>query len=248
VLNEARAFAYGGSVIQDLGYCPFGNKFFSNLLHYVRSGDFVEALIRDARNINEYAFALGALAHHANDNAGHPAATNKAVPEVYPKLRAKFGDTITYVEAPKQHVIVEFSFDVVQVAAEAYLPDAYRRFIGFEVASELLARAFRETYGLAMSDVFGDPKRAISTYRYAVSQIIPALTQAAWRDKREEIEKLLPAAGRDGFVFNYRRADYERDYGTDYAKPGLFARFLVVGTLIQRVARIPDEPSDVREL
>src|SRR6476661_6827099 len=128
-LLRARSFAYGGSVIQDLGYYPFGNKFFSNLVHYVRSGDFVEALLRDARDIDEFAFALGALAHYANDNTGHPEAVNRAVPMVYPKLRAKFGDTVTYVDAPKEHVIVEFSFDIVQTAGGAYLPAAYQSFI-----------------------------------------------------------------------------------------------------------------------
>src|SRR4029079_19558097 len=79
-IRAARAFAYGGSVIQDLGYYPFGNHFFSNLLHYVRSGDFVEALIADAHDVNELAFALGALAHYAADNVGHPEGVNKSLP------------------------------------------------------------------------------------------------------------------------------------------------------------------------
>src|ERR1022692_3326005 len=35
-LREAHAYAYGGCVIQDLGYYPFGKPIFSNLLHYVR--------------------------------------------------------------------------------------------------------------------------------------------------------------------------------------------------------------------
>jgi hypothetical protein len=227
-LNRARSFAYGGSVIQDLGYYPFGNKFFSNLLHYVRSGDFVEALIREARDVDEFAFALGALAHYANDNTGHPEATNRAVPQIFPKLRSKFGNSVTYVQAPSQHVIVEFSFDVVQAAGGRYLPDAYRSFIGFRVATPVLDRAFRATYGLEMKDVFADQDRAISTYRYAVSQIIPAITQAAWRDKRDEITKLMPAVQRSGFVFAYARRDYEREYGRDYQKPGLLARFLGV--------------------
>ena len=235
-LNQARSFAYGGSVIQDLGYYPFGNKFFSNLLHYVRSGDFVEALVRDARDIDEYAFALGALAHYANDNTGHPEATNRAVPLIYPKLRQKFGDRVTYVQAPKQHVIVEFSFDVVQAAGGSYLPDAYKSFIGFRVATPLLDRAFHNTYGLAMTDLFGDVDRAIGTYRYAVSQIIPSITTAAWRSKQEDIEKLMPSIERGGFVFQYRRADYERDYGGAYRKPGLFARFL--GVLYRIVPKI----------
>ena len=105
-LERARSFAYGGSVIQDLGYYPFGNKFFSNLLHYARSGDFVTALLRDAQTVDEFAFALGALAHYANDITGHPRAVNLSVPMTFPKLRTKFGDAVTYVQAPKQHVIV----------------------------------------------------------------------------------------------------------------------------------------------
>jgi Zinc dependent phospholipase C len=225
---RARSFAYGGSVIQDLGYYPFGNKFFSNLLHYVRSGDFVEALLRDARDVDEYAFALGALAHYANDNTGHPEAVNRAVPMVYPKLRARFGDTVTYIDAPKQHIIVEFSFDIVQAAGGAYLPAAYQSFIGFRVASPLLERAFRDTYGLEMKDIFGDEERAINTYRYAVSQIIPELTRAAWRDKHDEIVKLTPTLQQTGFVFAYGRRQFEREYGTSYQKPGWFARFLAV--------------------
>src|SRR5579872_4333569 len=112
-LVEARAYAYGGCVIQDLGYYPFGSHFFSNLLHYVRTGDFVESLIRNAQDVNEYAFAIGALGHYASDNSGHPMAVNRAVPMMYPKLKAEFGDRVTYVQSPAKHVLVEFSFDVV---------------------------------------------------------------------------------------------------------------------------------------
>jgi len=227
-LLQARSFAYGGSVIQDLGYYPFGNKFFSNLVHYVRSGDFVEALLRDARDIDEFAFALGALAHYANDTSGHPEAINVTVPIVYPKLQRKYGDVVTYAQAPHQHVIVEFSFDIVHAVGGAFLPDTYKRFIGFRVATPLLERAVRETYGLEMRDLFGDLDRSISTYRYAVSQIIPTLTAAAWRDKHDEIVKLTPAIDRGAFVYSYPRAAYEQDYGRDYQRPGLFARFLGV--------------------
>jgi zinc dependent phospholipase C len=227
-LLEAHSYAYGGSVIQDLGYYPFGNKFFSNLLHYTRSGDFVEAMIGDARDVNELAFALGALSHYVTDTTGHPEAVNPSVPLIFPKLRAKFGDTITYVQAPTQHVITEFSFDIVQTAGGKYQLDAYRRFIGFQVAKALLERAFVETYGINIDDVFPSEDRAISTYRYAVSQIIPALTEAAWRDKRDEIAALVPNVERNAFIFKYRRMDFEREYGRDYSKPGWFARFLAV--------------------
>ena len=89
-ITEAHAYAYGGAVIQDLGYYPFGGREFSDLIHYVRSGDFVRELILDSQDANEYAFALGALAHYSSDIAGHPA-VNRAVAMQYPKLRARFG-------------------------------------------------------------------------------------------------------------------------------------------------------------
>jgi hypothetical protein len=225
-LMEARSYAYGGSVIQDLGYYPFGNRFFSNLLHYTRSGDFITAMIREAGDVNELAFALGALAHFVGDTTGHREAVNPSVPILFPKLGAKFGNEVTYVQAPKQHIITEFSFDVVQTAAGTYEPDAYRRFIGFRVAKPLLERAFLETYGVEIKDVFPSEDRAISTYRYSVSQIMPALTKAAWRDKRKEIVALIPNVQQNAFVFQYGRVDFEREYGKDYDKPALFARFL----------------------
>jgi hypothetical protein len=183
-------------------------------------------MVRDARNVNEYAFALGALAHYAADNVGHPEAVNRAVAIMYPKLRAKYGDRVTYVQARAQHVIVEFSFDIVQVAAGSYLPDAYHSFIGFQVAKPVLERAFRETYGLEMKDVFADEDLAISTYRRSVSEFIPELTRAAWRDKHDEIAKLVPGATEEKFVYRYSRQDYEKDFGANYRKPGLLARFL----------------------
>ena len=190
-LERARSFAYGGSVIQDLGYYPFGNKFFSNLLHYARTGDFVESLIRNAQTVDELAFALGALAHYANDITGHPQAVNLSVPQSFPKLQAKFGDTVTYVQAPKQHVIVEFSFDVAQAARGRYDFTQYRSMLDFQVATPLLERAFRETYGLEMDDVVRDKERAISTYRYSVSQLIPALTAGGVaRQARRDSEDL----------------------------------------------------------
>jgi len=225
-LQAARSYAYGGSVIQDLGYYPFGNKFFSNVVHYVRSGDFVEHLVRDAHDVNEFAFALGALAHYATDNTGHPEAVNKSVALMFPKLRSKYGDTVTYVQSPASHVIVEFSFDIVQVAAGAYLPDNYHAFIGFQVAQPLLDRAFRETYGLQMTDVFGNEDLAISTYRRSVSELIPELTRVAWRDKHDEIARLTPAVKESAFTYSYTRQQFNQEFGREYRQAGLFARVI----------------------
>jgi hypothetical protein len=219
-IKQARAFAYGGSVIQDLGYYPFGNHFFSNLLHYTRSGDFVEALLRDARDVDEFAFALGALAHYAADNVGHPEAVNRAVALMFPKLRAEHGDVVTYEQSPASHVIVEFSFDVVQAASGAYASEAYHDFVGFEVSKPLLERTFKSVYALEMKDVFLSEDLAIGSYRHAISDTIPAITRIAWRDKREAIQRLKPGMAEQRFVFNLSRRDYERDFGRDYQRPG----------------------------
>ena len=226
-LAAARAYAYGGSVMPDMGYYPFGSHFFTNLVHYTRSGDFVEQLLRDAHDVNEYAFALGALAHYVADSTGHPLGVNRAVPLEYPKLRARYGDQVTYIEDPKRHIMVEFAFDVVQVASGAFLPQAYHDFIGFKVATDLVERTFRNTYGIEMKDVFASEDLAVGTFRYAVSTTIPQMTQVAWEKKRDEIEKLVPNVKRNAFVYAYTRAQYEREFGTKYQRPGVFARFFV---------------------
>ena len=227
-LRRARAFAYGGSVVQDLGYYPFGNRLFTDLTHYVRSGDFVEALIREARTAEEYAFALGALAHYNADTSGHAIAVNRAVALMYPKLRAKYGDEVTYAESPKRHVMVEFAFDVVHAAAGAYLPEAYHAFVGFEVSKEVLGRAFVATYGLELDDLFLDLDLAIGTYRYAIGTLIPEVTRVAWREKRDQIEKLTPGVQRDAFVYSMTRQHYEQRFGREYRRAGVLTRFLTL--------------------
>jgi hypothetical protein len=225
-LRRARAFAYGGSVIQDLGYYPFGNRLFTDLTHYVRSGDFVETLIREARNADEYAFALGALAHYNADTSGHAIAVNRAVAIMYPKLRAKYGDEVTYAESPKRHVMVEFAFDVVHAAGGAYLSTVYQDFVGFEVSKEVLDRAFRATYGLELRELFADLDLAIGTYRYAIGTLIPEVTRVAWREKREQIEKLTPGIQREAFVYALTRQQYEQRFGKQYRRPRMLTRFL----------------------
>src|SRR6185437_5641065 len=210
-LKEARSYAYGGCIIQDMGYYPFGSHFFTNLLHYVRSGDFVETMLGDAQDENEYAFALGAMAHYYADTNRHPIAINPSVPLRYPKMREEYGDTATYAENPKDHILVEFSFDVVQVAGTAYAPQAYHDFIGFKVAKPLLERAFKETYGLEMKDVFFSEDLAIGTYRRAVSKTIPHMTRVAWSQKKDQIEKLVPGIQRKKYIFRLSRREFNKE-------------------------------------
>jgi len=201
-LEQAHAYAYGGCIIQDLGYYPFSSHFFSDLTHYVRSGDFILELIRESQDLNEYAFALGALEHYAADTEGHRMATNRAVPMLYPELRRKFGSDVTYWDNPVAHIRTEFGFDVLQVATGRYAPDQYRSFIGFQVSRDLLERAFRDTYGIEMKDVFGNVTLALGSYRHTVGAIIPGMTRVAWSLKKDQLQKEIPGITRKKFLYN----------------------------------------------
>ena len=225
-LEQAHAYSYGGCILQDMGYYPFSSKFFSDLTHYVRSGDFVVALIHESQDLNEYAFALGALAHYAADDSGHRIATNLAVPILYPELRAKFGKTVTYWDGPTEHLRTEFGFDVLQVSQGRYAPEQYRKFIGFKVAKPVLERAFRDTYAMEMKDVFKSEDLAFGSFRYGVSSVIPNMTRVAWQLKKDTFVKEIPGVTKKKFLYNISRSSYEKEYGMQYERPGIGTRLL----------------------
>lgn len=225
-LLEARRFAYGGSLFQDIGYYPFGSKFFSNLIHYVRTGDYVKALLHESQNANEYAFALGALSHYLSDVDGHRLSTNVAVPILYPKLHRKFGNIVTYEEKPSAHLKVEFGFDVVQVARGNYLPESFHDFIGFDVSKELLERVIPQVYGLQFDDVFGNFGMAMGTFRFSISELIPKTTKIAWQLKEKEIQQLKPEMTRTKFLYVMPRNEFEKEWGKEYKKPGFGTKIL----------------------
>ena len=246
-LTKAHAYAYGGCIIQDLGYYPFGSKFFSDLTHYVRSGDFILNLFRDSQDLNEYAFALGALSHYAADNHGHPMAVNRAVPLFYPKLGLKFGKLVTYADDPFSHGKTEFAFDVFQAAKGRYASAAYKSFIGFEVSKPLLERAFEDTYGMRLEKVFMNIDLAIGSYRRAVGSVLPAMTRVAWQIKKQEIRKDAPSLTRKNFLYNLSRSSYERDWGSTYKRPGIRSKTLAfLFRILPKVG--PFRPLDFKRL
>jgi len=222
-LKEAHGYAYGGAVIQDLGYYPFGSVEFSNLVHYVRSGDFVRELLAQSQDANEYAFALGALAHYASDIAGHPA-VNQSVSIQYPKLRAKFGNSVRYAEDHVAHLKTEFGFDMVQVAKNRYASQQYHDFIGFQVSKPLLERTFPIVYGVELKDVLTHEDLAVGSYRFAVSRMIPQMTQIALRTHKKDIMKERPDLAKRKFLYRLSRSEYEKEWGKDYAKPDFGTR------------------------
>jgi hypothetical protein len=234
-LKEAHAYAYGGAVIQDLGYYPFGSKEFSNLVHYVRSGDFVHELLLESQDVNEYAFALGALSHYAADIAGHPA-VNESVAIEYPKLRAKYGESVRYAEDKTAHLKTEFGFDTVQVARNRYASQQYHDFIGFQVSKSLLERVFPVVYGVELKDVLTHEDLAVGSYRFAVSRMIPEMTQVALQTHKKDLMRETPDFSKRKFLYRLSRSDYERQWGKDYVKPGVGTRIL--STLLRYMPKI----------
>jgi hypothetical protein len=226
-LRVAHGYAYGGCLVQDMGYYPFGNRLFSDLVHYVRSGDFVQALLSEATDVNEYAFALGALAHYTADITGHPL-VNTAVAQGFPKLKAKYGPQVTFAQDKKAHIQTEFGFDVVQIAKHRYTSDSYHNFIGFQVSKPVLERAFLKTYGIELKDIFSSVDLSIGTFRRSISSVIPEMTRVALLVKKDEMVKEDPTFDEKKFLYNLKRTDYEREWGKGYEKPGVGARILAV--------------------
>jgi hypothetical protein len=177
-LQDARAFAYGGCVIQDLGYYPFGKPLFSNLTHYVRTGDFVRALFRDSNGPNDVAFAIGALSHYLGDTIGHPDAVNLAVGTEFPALAQKYGPNVNYGEGEHQHVRAEFAFDINEIDKHRLAPERYLNHIGFAIPVPLLARAFYDTYGLDIGKVLGTHRPTLKGYRFSVRSLLPRVAYA----------------------------------------------------------------------
>jgi len=234
-IKEAHAYAYGGAVIQDLGYYPFGSREFSNLVHYVRSGDFVHELLLESQDVNEYAFALGALAHYASDIAGHPA-VNQAVAIEYPKLRAKFGKSVRYAQDKTAHLKTEFGFDTVQVAKNRYASQQYHDFIGFQVSKPVLERVFPVVYGVELKDVLTHEDLAIGSYRYSIGHLIPKMTQVALQTHKKDMMREHPDFAKRKFLYRLSRSEYEKDWGKDYVKPGFGTR--VLSTLLRYMPKI----------
>jgi Zinc dependent phospholipase C len=224
-ITEAHAYAYGGAVIQDLGYYPFGSREFSDLVHYVRSGDFVRELLIESQDVNEYAFALGALSHYASDIAGHPA-VNQAVAIEYPKLRAKYGKSVRYAQDKTAHLRTEFGFDMEQVAKNRYASQQYHDFIGFKVSKSLLERVFPVVYGVELNDVLAHQDLAIGSYRYSVSRLIPQMTQVALQIHKKDLMRETPNFAKQEFLYRLSRSGYEKEWGKDYVRPGVGTRIL----------------------
>lgn len=225
-LREARAYAYGGATIQDMGYYPFGHEFFSNLTHYVRSGEFVENLLLDAQTVDEYAFALGALAHAVGDDNGHRFATNISTPLEFPKLEKKYGPRVTYDQAPYAHIRTEFAFDVEQARLDRMAPRGYIEHVHLYVPQRLLKQAFAQTYGLSLRSVLGPTPTAIKSYRSSLTGILPDVAHAETLLHKTSFppEENSPAFA--AYQAQQAAVERENNWAAMRRKPGFKAHFL----------------------
>ncbi|WP_254061886.1 zinc dependent phospholipase C family protein [Granulicella sp. L60] len=238
-LQEAHAYAYGGCAIQDFGYYPFGNRFFSDLTHYVRSGDFVLALLHNAQTADELAFAIGSLSHYIGDNFGHSLAVNQSVPIEFPKLEKRYGPSVNYAEDPHAHVQTEFAFDINQLSKGRFAPSAYLKHVGLEVPRPLLRKAFFETYGLNLPDIIGSKETSIRVYRYAVRRFLPNIARAETLLHKKNFPADTPSPDLDDLTKDLLQASADNDWEAYRKAPGfrshLYAGFIFilpkVGTL-----------------
>lgn len=227
-LVVAHSFAYGGSAMQDMGYYPFGKRFFSNLTHYVRSGDFVAWMLRNANTLNEYAFAMGALSHYVGDTIGHSEAINPATAINFPKLEKKYGNKVTYGESPHGHIRTEFAFDVEEMTNTEFAPPVYLEHIGFRVPRRFLERAFAATYGFSLREVLGEPRPALKSYRTSVRSFIPAFAEA---EVVLHGHQFPPHPDNDTyhiFLDRVKRTNYERRWKHTFKGPGFKAHLLAI--------------------
>ncbi len=225
-LREALAYVYGGATIQDMGYYPFGHQLFSNLTHYVRSGEFVNNLFRDAQTVDEYAFAIGALSHYVGDNTGHRYATNLSTPIEFPRLGKKYGPVVTYDQAPRPHVRTEFAYDVEQLSQHNFAPAGYLHTVGFDVPRSLLDRAFLDTYGLPLRRVLGRPSPAIESYRSSVKGILPAVARAEVLIHRNDFPRELDTPAYHQFSTHQQQAGLDNQWKRFRRKSGFKLHFL----------------------
>jgi len=244
-LRKAKAYAYGGAVLPDMGYFPFGSKDFTNLIHYVRGGDLIEYLIKESKNINELAFSLGLLAHYTADTYGHSIGVNTSIAIMYPKLKKKFGDTITYEESHKAHKRLEFTFDIIQAHRGKYAPADYHRFVGFEIPEELLEKSIKNIYGLQLKDIFTDFKLSVTTYRWLIVNGFPLLTKAAWKAEQKKVKEAEEKIVNNVQLFKLDKKDFRKCYGTHYKKRGIGSSLLSL--LIKITPKIgPLKPLDFK--
>jgi hypothetical protein len=240
-IKEAHAYAYGGCAIQDLGYYPFGKPFFSDLTHYVRPGDFVLSLIRNAHTPDELAFAIGALSHYIGDTVGHAEAINEAVAVEFPNLAKKYGPVVTYEEGEHPHVRTEFAFDINEISKRRFAPSAYLKHVGLEIPGPLLRRAFFQTYGLDLRQIVGRKRPVMRGYRFSIRRFLPRIAYAEVLLHRNRFPADTPGPDFDKLTKDLAQSDFENGWD-QYRKKAGIGTYMLAGVIyiLPRIGPLSD--------
>jgi len=108
--------------------------------------------------------------------------------------------------------------------------------IGFQVSKSLLERVFPAVYGMQLKDVLTHEDLAVGSYRFAVSRMIPEMTQVALQTHKKELLRETPNSAKRKFLYRLSRSDYEKQWGKDYKKLGMRTRIL--STLLRYMPKI----------
>ena len=124
----------------------------------------------------------------------------------------------------------------MQVAKNRYASQQYHDFIGFLVSKPLLERVFPVVYGMQLKDVLTHEDLAVGSYRFAVSRMIPEMTQVALQTHKKELLRETPNFAKRKFLYRLSRSEYEKQWGKDYKKPGMGTRIL--STLLRYMPKV----------
>ena len=81
---------------------------------------------------------------------------------------------------------------------------------------------------MGLNDVLKHEDLSIGSYRFAVSRMIPEMTQIALRTHKKDMMKETPDFAKEKFLYRLSRSDYEKEWGKDYTKPGFGARLSAI--------------------
>ena len=127
---------YCGALAPDMGMLPGSDRLFTDLAHYLKTGELARCLVSKANSAIETAYAWGWVTHVLADAGLHPA------------INRASGDH-SWAESPTSHMRVEFGLDFQRLGDQPSLGGARVR---STPGPSLLASAYMEVYGLQVDE------------------------------------------------------------------------------------------------
>jgi hypothetical protein len=77
-----------------------------------------------------------------------------------------------------------------------------------------------------LKDVLAHADLTIGSYRFAISQLIPHMTEVALQTHKKDLIHEKPDFAKKEILYRLSRSGYEKEWGKDYKKPGVGTRLL----------------------